>query len=114
MPLEVDNDGYHSLTEMFSIIHPFFLFGKKNYQIIHLYQTNNKRQHFFVENMLEMWKQNAIRKVALTFRLLLYHNILNLQLHLYIYIYILVRFHLLFVYSLIGDKFDLLLLEVIS
>lgn len=85
MPLEVDNDGYHSLTEMFSIIHLFFMFGKKNFQIIYLYQTNNKRQHFFVENMLEMWKQNAIRKVALTFRLLPYHNILNLELHTYIY-----------------------------
>ena len=29
--------------------------------------------------MLEMWKQNAIRKGALTFRLILYYNVLNVH-----------------------------------
>lgn len=38
-----------------------------------LYTSNKqeiKRQHFFESNMLEMWKQNAIPKGALTFRLI--------------------------------------------
>lgn len=33
MPLEVDNDGYHSLTEMFSIIHLFLCLVRKIFKL---------------------------------------------------------------------------------